>query len=106
LVGNEDVGQMSAWYVLASGGIHPVTPGATRYEITSPMWEKTEFKVDGGKVFTVIARNNSPANVYIQSAKLNSMPYDKCWIDYATIMSGATLELELGAAPNPKWGEE
>jgi len=106
LVGNEDVGQMSAWYVLASGGIHPVTPGATRYEITSPMWEKTEFKVDGGKVFTVIARNNSPANVYIQSAKLNGMPYDKCWIDYATIISGATLELELGAAPNPKWGEE
>jgi putative alpha-1,2-mannosidase len=106
LVGNEDVGQMSAWYVLASGGIHPITPGTTRYEITSPMWGRTAFQVGGGKVFTVSAKNNSPANIYIQSAQLNGKPYNKCSIDYATITAGANLELELGPEPNPNWGNE
>ena len=106
LVGNEDVGQMSAWYVLASGGIHMITPGNTRFEITSPMWDKTTFEARGGKVFTVIAKNNSPKNLYIQSARLNGKSYNKCWIDYATIVSGATVELELGPDPNLQWGLE
>jgi len=106
LVGNEDVGQMSAWYVLASGGIHPITPGATRYEITSPMWYKAAFRVGNDKAFTVIAKNNSPENIYIQSAKLDGQVYNKCWIDYRAIMSGATLELEMGRTPNEKWGQE
>jgi len=104
LVGNEDVGQMSAWYVLASGGIHPVTPGTTRYEITSPLWERTAFRVGNGKAFTVVARNQSPENLYIQSATLNGKPYNRCWIDHATILSGATLELTLGPTPNTGWG--
>ena len=104
LVGNEDVGQMSAWYVLASGGIHPITPGSTRFEITSPLWERTAYAVGGGKRFTVIARNQSPENFYIQSATLNGAPHGKCWIDYQAIMSGATLELTLGATPNKDWG--
>ena len=104
LVGNEDVGQMSAWYVLASGGIHPVAPGTTRHEITSPVWERTAFDVGNGRRFTVIAENQSPRNIYIQSATLNGEPHDRCWIDYQDIMSGATLELTLGAEPNPNWG--
>jgi predicted alpha-1,2-mannosidase len=106
LVGNEDVGQMSAWYVLASGGIHPITPGTTRFEITSPMWDKTAFQVGGGKVFTVAAKNNSPGHVYIQSATLDGKPYNRCWIDYPTIISGSTLTLELGPTPNERWGNE
>lgn len=104
LVGNEDVGQMSAWYVLASGGIHPITPGTTRYEITSPLWERVSFDVGNGKRFTVVARNQSPGNLYIQSATLDGKPHAACWIDYKTIMSGATLELTLGPEPNPQWG--
>lgn len=104
LVGNEDVGQMSAWYVLASAGIHPITPGGTRYEITSPMWERAAFDVGHGKRFTVIAKNQSPRNLYIQAATLDGAPYRECWIDYKTIMSGATLELTLGPDPNPNWG--
>ena len=97
---------MSAWFVLASAGLHPVTPGTTRYEITSPMWDKTVFKTGPGKIFTVLARNNAPANLYIQSAKLDGKPYDRCWIDHGTVMSGATLELDLGPAPNMRWGLE
>lgn len=108
LVGNEDVGQMSAWYVLAAGGLHPVCPGNTRQEITSPVFEKVVFKLDPkyakGRTFTILSNNNSAANIYIQSAKLNGIPYNKCYIDYKDISAGGTLELTMGAAPNKTWG--
>lgn len=106
LVGNEDVGQMSAWYVLASCGIHPVTPGETRYEITSPLWEQATLRVGADRTFAVVAQNNSPDNLYIQSARLNGQPHDQCWIDYHAIMAGGTLELQMGPEPNEQWGTE
>lgn len=104
LVGNEDVGQMSAWYVLAASGIHPVCPGETRFEITTPLFERVDYNLPNGKVFTIKTVNNSAENVYIQSAKLNGKKYDKCYIDYADITSGGTLELVLSDKPNTKWG--
>ena len=104
LVGNEDVGQMSAWYVLAASGLYPICPGDTRYEITSPMFNKTEIRVKDGKTFTIQATNNSAENTYIQSAKLNGAEYSKCHIDYKEIMKGGVLELEMGPKPNTNWG--
>jgi predicted alpha-1,2-mannosidase len=108
LVGNEDVGQMSAWYVLASSGLHPVCPGSTRYEITSPVFDTVVVALDPvyakGKQFTVKTRNNSPANRYIQRAWLNGKPYNHCYIDHASIAAGGTLLLEMGDQPNKKWG--
>jgi predicted alpha-1,2-mannosidase len=105
LVGNEDVGQMSAWYVLAASGIHPVCPGETRFELTSPLFDKVEINLAEGKTFTIVAANNSPENMYIQSAMLNGKAYDKCYLDYADIVGGGTLELMLGASPS-NWGVE
>ena len=108
LVGNEDVGQMSAWYVLAASGFHPVCPGETRYEITSPVFNKIEIKLDGqyasGKTFTIEAQNNSPQNVYIQSATLNGKPYGKCFIDHKDLAKGGVLSLKMGSTPNKSWG--
>jgi predicted alpha-1,2-mannosidase len=104
LVGNEDVGQMSAWYVLAASGIHPICPGETRFEITTPIFSGIEFNLDNGKKFTISAANNLPENTYIQSATLNGKPYNKCYIDYADIMKGGQLKLVLGNQPNYKWG--
>jgi len=108
LVGNEDVGQMSAWYVLAASGLHPVCPGDTRQEITSPVFSKITFKLDPayakGKTFTIIAANNSPSNIYIQSARLNGKPYNKCHIDYNDVSNGGILELTMGDTPNKNWG--
>ncbi|MDN5285837.1 MAG: alpha,2-mannosidase [Mucilaginibacter sp.] len=108
LVGNEDVGQMSAWYVLAASGIAQVCPGDMRYEITSPVFNKVKINLDPnytkGKAFTIIAKGNSPANIYIQSARLNGRPYHKCYLNYASIASGATLELVMGPKPNKAWG--
>jgi predicted alpha-1,2-mannosidase len=108
LVGNEDVGQMSAWYVLASAGLHPVCPGDTRQEITSPVFDKVTLKLDPkyakGDTFTIVAKNNSAKNIYIQSAKLNGEPYNKCYIDFKDIASGGILELTMTSAPNKNWG--
>ena len=109
LVGNEDVGQMSAWYVLAASGVAQVCPGDMRYEITSPVFSKIKINLDPkyarGKAFTVVAKNNSAANIYIQSATLNGKPYHQCYLDYAAISSGATLELVMGPKPNKAWGK-
>ena len=106
LVGNEDVGQMSAWYVLASIGIHPVCPGSTRMEITSPSFKQIDIKLKDGKTFSIITHNNSSKNIYIQSALLNGQPYNKCYIDYYEIMKGGKLELIMGEEPNKNWGVE
>ena len=116
-MGNEDVGQMSAWYVLAASGIHPVCPGSPRYEICSPVFERVSFRVgrlttadDRGEpsatTFTIIAKNNSPENIYIQSATLNGRSYSKCWIDFSDIAAGGVLELTMGKTPNAAWGME
>ena len=110
LVGNEDVGQMSAWYVLAAAGFHPVCPGDNRYELFSPLFYKVSIQLDpiyasGGK-FTIVAKNNSPANYYIQSAKLNGKSYNKCWISHTDIVKGGVLELVMGDQPNMNWGKE
>ncbi|ULQ50709.1 GH92 family glycosyl hydrolase [Flavihumibacter fluvii] len=108
LVGNEDVGQMSAWYVLAASGFHPVCPGDNRYELSSPLFSRITFQLDPayskGKTFTIVTHNNSAKNKYIQSAKLNGKTYNKCWIVHQDISSGGVLELTMGAAPNLGWG--
>ncbi len=104
LIGDEDVGQMSAWYVLSACGIHPVCPGETRFEITSPVFDRADILTGSGTTFTIKALNNSPENVYIQSALLNGKPYLKCYIDYRDIMNGGVLELTLANQPNKNWG--
>lgn len=108
IVGNEDVGQMSAWYVLAASGIHPSCPGNTRMEITSPVFDKVEFRLDPeyytGETFKVIAHNNNAKNIYIQRALLNGKEYNKCYLDFTDIAAGGTLELFMGDKPNTAWG--
>ena len=109
IVGNEDAGQMSAWYVLAASGIHPSCPGDTRFEITSPVFDRIEIRLDPhynrGENFIIIAHNNSPSNIYIQKAKLNGNVYDKCYIDFTDMASGGVLELYMGNTPNKEWGK-
>lgn len=108
LVGNEDVGQMSAWYILASIGIHPICPGDTRYEITSPVYKSATIKLDTvyskGKYFTIKTVNNSKQNVYIQHAILNGKAYNRCYLDHYDLMNGGMLELFMGSKPNLNWG--
>ena len=104
LVGNEDVGQMSAWYVLSACGLYPVCPGDTRYEITSPLFEEAEIRVGEGKTFVIKAHPHSEKDVYIRSARLNGRPYTACHLDYKDLMQGGLLELEMGDTPQTSWG--
>jgi predicted alpha-1,2-mannosidase len=108
LVGNEDVGQMSAWYVLAATGLHPICPGDDRYEITSPVFEKIVIQLDPawyeGRTFTIIAHHNSEQNRYIQSAELNGQEYNRCFILHDQIIRGGKLELYMGDQPDKNWG--
>ena len=103
LSGNEDVGQMSAWYVLSSIGLYQEEPAGGKYIIGSPLFNETSINVGDGKTFTVKAVNNSDENIYVQSVTLNGKRYDKSYIDYRDIIAGGTLELTMGSKPS-KWG--
>ena len=108
LGGNEDLGQMSAWYVLAAAGIHPVCPGDGIYQLTSPVFDEVTFRLDPnyytGKTFKIVAEKNSPENIYIQSAKLNGQDLPRCWITHQEVAAGGVLEFQMGPAPNREWG--
>ena len=99
---------MSAWYVLAASGIHPVCPGDNRFEITSPVFKKVTFSLDpkyaSGKEFSIEAHGNSAENIYIQKAELNGKPYDKCYLNFKDISRGGILVLDMGPQPNRNWG--
>jgi len=102
--GNEDCGQMSAWYIFSAMGFYPVNPTNQVYAIGSPVLKHAEIAVAGGKVFSVDVKNASAVNVYIQSVKLNGKSYSKTFITQNDIMSGAKLEFVMGDKPNKKWG--
>ncbi len=104
LSGNEDCGQMSAWYVLSSVGFYPVNPADGNYVIGSPLFDRVEFALDNGKTFTVIAKNNSVVNRYIQKATLNGKELKRVFIKHSEITSGGTVEFILGNKPNKTWG--
>ena len=99
LCGNEDCGQMSAWYVFSAMGFYPVNPVSGKYEIGTPLFPEMQLHLANGKTFTVLAPNVNKKNIYIQSIKVNGQPYDKTYLTHEQIMSGATVEFEMGAAP-------
>ena len=110
LCGDEDVGQMSGWFVLAASGLHQACPGDPRFEIFTPLFDKVTFRLDSkytkGGTFVITTKKNSPENVYIQSASLNGKPLNRCWLDYSAITAGGTLEIIVGPQANTNWGVE
>ena len=107
LCGNDDMGQMSAWYIFSAMGFYPVAPGQNVFVIGTPLFEESTLnlgKYFGGKKFTVKAKGVSSANFYIQSATLNGKEYHKSWITHDDIVKGGTLIFEMGPMPNKQWG--
>lgn len=104
LIGNEDCGQMSAWYVFSAAGFYPVTPGSTIYAIGTPLFPEVRFKLENGKSFVVKARDVSEKNFYIQSATLNGKPYSKSYVEHKDLLSGGELVFQMGPQPNRLWG--
>lgn len=103
LCGNEDCGQMSAWYVFSAMGFYPVNPVSGEYEIGTPLFPEMRMHLDNGKTFTVLAPAVNRENIYVQSVKLNGKPYDKSYITHQQIMDGATVEFEMGPEPGKVW---
>ena len=98
LSGNEDVGQMSAWYVLSAMGFYEVEPAGGRYWFGAPYFERMQIAVPGG-TFSVEAKNFAPENRYVQAVRLNGQPYDKPYISHEAVMQGGVLEFEMGPEP-------
>ena len=103
LSGNEDCGQMSAWYILNSMGFYQVCPGKPVYSIGRPIFDKTVINLPEGKTFTIVTKNNSADNKYIESATLNGEPLDKPFLEHKDIAAGGVLEITMTGQPT-KWG--
>lgn len=103
LCGNEDCGQMSAWYVMSAMGFYPVDPVSGRYEIGTPLFKETKLNLANGKTFTVKAPGVSRDNIYVKSVKVNGQPYDKSYITHDMIMNGDTVEFEMTSETGHTW---
>ncbi|WP_323027820.1 GH92 family glycosyl hydrolase [Gelidibacter japonicus] len=104
LSGNEDCGQMSAWYVLSSIGLYPMNPASAEYEIGTPIFEKATIKLSDNKAFVIEAEHVSDKNFYIQSATLNGKDFNQTRISHEDILKGGTLHFVMGDQPNKNWG--
>ena len=104
--GDEDNGQTSAWYVFSAMGFYPVCPGRAEYAMGSPLFDKVTLNMPSGKSFTIVADNNKPENVYINSAKLNQKRYTKNYILHSDIVNGGELKFDMSNKPNLKRGVE
>ena len=104
LCGNDDTGQMSAWYIFSAMGFYPVTHGQGIYYIGAPLFKDLELKHKKG-ILSIIANNISKENIYIQSVTLNGKLYNRNWLQHKDIFSGnAKLVFEMGSLPNKSWG--
>jgi predicted alpha-1,2-mannosidase len=103
--GNEDCGQMSAWYVLSSMGFYSVTPGSNMYVIGTPLFDKTTINLENDNQFTIVANNLSDTNIYIESANLNGKPLEKTFLSHSAIVEGGILEFNMTSKPST-WGSQ
>lgn len=104
LIGNEDCGQMSAWYVLSAMGFYPVTPGNGDYVLGTPVFDKVTIHLENGKDFVVTANRKSKDNFYVQSVQLNGKQQTASYILHKDIMKGGSLHFALSQTPNKQWG--
>lgn len=103
LCGDEDTGQMSAWYVFSALGFYPVCPGDTNYIIGSPLFSQATLAVAGGKQLRIVAKENGPQHPYILKATLNGALLDRVFLGHGELTQGGELVFQMGSAPNKKW---
>jgi predicted alpha-1,2-mannosidase len=103
LPGNDDAGQMSAWYVFSALGFYPVTPGIPRYALGSPLFSDAVIHLPGGKIFQIVVHRDSANAPYIQSAMLNGTPLNRFWLKHSEIIDGGLLVVNMSTHPNKGW---
>jgi predicted alpha-1,2-mannosidase len=106
LAGNDDVGQMSAWYIFSAMGFYPVAPGDLNYAIGAPQLPQVSLNLANGKTFTVVANKLSKDNKYIQSATLNGKPFNRSFVTHDDIQSGGELHFFMGSKANKSWASD
>ena len=106
LKGNDDCGQMSAWYIFNTMGFYPVCPGSSYYVIGSPLVKKAVMHLSNGKDFTMIAENQSPKNIYIQSVVLNGRKWNSPFLPFDQLKNGGKIVFKMGRKPNKRWGRD
>jgi predicted alpha-1,2-mannosidase len=104
LSGNEDCGQMSAWYVFSALGFYPVDPVSGNYVMGSPLFPQATIELGNGKLLVIKAPSTSAANKYVQSVTLNDKPYSKTWFNHRDIVNGGVFVFQMGNHPNPRYG--
>jgi putative alpha-1,2-mannosidase len=100
LGGNDDCGQMSAWYVFSSLGFYPFAPGSDEYQIGSPSVEHAVIQLENGKRFVIETKNQSEQNVYVQKILLNGKVLNRTYLTHQEIINGGTLSFYMSATPN------
>ena len=103
-LGDEDNGQMSAWYIMTAMGFYAPNPGQPVYALGSPLFDRATIHLENGKTFNIEAARHDPADVYVQSATLNGKALDRVWIKHGEIENGGVLRFVLGPKANEKWG--
>ena len=104
LGGNDDCGQMSAWYIFSALGFYPVCPATGQYVLGAPYLPYAKVTLENGKTITIIAKNVSDKNRYVKSVKLNGLPYNKLYINHEDLTRGCTIEFTMGDKPNKSRG--
>jgi predicted alpha-1,2-mannosidase len=104
--GDEDGGGMSAFVVFSMMGLYPVTPGVPIYDLASPVFDRVTIKLHNGKTFSIVCRDNSQDNKYIQAVKLNGRAQNKVWLKHSDVVTGGKLELQMGGTPNKTLGSD
>ena len=104
LAGNEDCGQMSAWYVISALGFYAVDPVSTNYVFGTPIFDRAAVRLASGSELIVEAKRNSPDDKYIQSVTFNGKPYSKVWFSHSDIANGGTFVFTMGSQPNKDFG--
>ena len=104
LAGNEDCGQMSAWYIMSALGLYAVDPVSGNYVFGSPLFDTARIPLPASRGLTIEARNNAPDHPYIQSVRWNGAPWSKTWISHAELIKGGRLVFEMGPEPNLGYG--
>jgi predicted alpha-1,2-mannosidase len=104
LAGNEDCGQMSAWYVMSALGLYAVDPVSGTYVLGTPLFESAKINVGAGRTLTIEAKRSSPTQKYVQSVALNGKTLDRLWVHHSDLVNGSTLTFTMGDQPNQQLG--
>jgi putative alpha-1,2-mannosidase len=103
LSGDEDNGQMSAWYVFSALGFYPVCPGTDTYILGSPIFDRVTLNVGTNRQFIITAQDNGPQRPYIRAATLNGQPFNKVFLTHGQLTAGGQLILNMDSGPNTRW---